>query len=32
MSLLLDPKVFNYLIMSLYVLNAGRWAFAGRLG
>lgn len=29
MNLLLDPKVFNYLIMSLYVVNAGRWAFNG---
>jgi hypothetical protein len=27
---LFDPKVFNYLIMVLYVLNAGRWAFAGK--
>jgi hypothetical protein len=24
-----DPKVFNYIIMVLYVLNAGRWAFHG---
>ena len=22
-----DPKVFNYLIMVLYLLNAGRWAY-----
>lgn len=28
MKLLLDPKLFNYLIMSLYLLNAGRWALA----
>jgi len=30
MVLLLDPKVFNYLIMGLYGLNAARWAIAGR--
>lgn len=30
MSLLLDPKVFNYLIMALYVLNAARWALEGK--
>lgn len=29
MSILLDPKVFNYLIMCLYLLNAGRWAIHG---
>jgi hypothetical protein len=28
-SWLLDPKFFNYLIMTLYVTNAGRWLFAG---
>lgn len=26
---LLDPKLFNYVIMTLYLLNAGRWAIAG---
>lgn len=26
--LLLDPRAFNVLIMTLYVLNAGRWALA----
>lgn len=26
--LLLDPRIFNYLIMSLYLLNAIRWAVA----
>lgn len=31
MRLLTDPKVFNYLIMVLYTLNAGRWAVAGRI-
>jgi hypothetical protein len=29
LSLLFDPKFFNYLIMILYILNAGRWAFQG---
>jgi hypothetical protein len=28
MKLLFDPKVFNYVIMALYLLNAIRWAFA----
>lgn len=23
---LLDPKIFNYVIMVLYALNASRWA------
>lgn len=27
--LLLDPKIFNYLIMVLYLLNAVRWAVHG---
>lgn len=27
-QLLLDPRLFNYLIMGLYVVNAGRWAIA----
>lgn len=26
MKYLFDPKVFNYLIMILYGLNAGNWA------
>ena len=30
MSILLDPKLFNYLIMSLYVINATRWACEGK--
>lgn len=25
---ILDPKVFNYTIMVLYLMNAGRWAYA----
>lgn len=31
MRLLLDPKLFNYVIMVLYALNAGRWALEGRI-
>lgn len=27
MWLLFDPKIFNYVIMGLYCLNATRWAF-----
>ncbi len=30
-AFLLDPKVFNYVILGLYMLNAGRWAYARRL-
>ena len=30
MKWLLDPRIFNYVIMSLYVLNSLRWGFAGR--
>lgn len=32
MRFLLDPKVFNYTIMVLYLLNAARWAVAGSKG
>lgn len=28
LALLLDPKLFNYVILVLYVLNAVRWAVA----
>lgn len=31
MSLLLDPKIFNYVILILYGLNVMRWAIAGSL-
>jgi len=31
MTLLLDPKIFNYVIMVLYAANAIRWAFAGKI-
>jgi hypothetical protein len=27
-----DPRFFNYVIMSLYVINASRWAIAGKWG
>jgi hypothetical protein len=29
MNLILDPKFFNYLIMTLYVANSIRWAIHG---
>jgi hypothetical protein len=29
MSLLFDPKVFNYVIMGLYAANMLRWAVHG---
>lgn len=32
MSYFLDPKLFNYVIMSLYVLTAGRWVLFGSYG
>lgn len=28
-AIIFDPRVFNYVIMSLYALNAARWAFNG---
>jgi hypothetical protein len=28
---LTDPKVFNYVILVLYLLNAGRWAIEGKI-
>lgn len=28
-NLLLDPKIFNYIIMFLYILNAARWGMNG---
>ncbi len=28
-ALLFDPRIFNYVIMTLYFLNSVRWAFAG---
>jgi hypothetical protein len=29
MNWIMDPKIFNYFIMTLYVMNAIRWAFHG---
>jgi hypothetical protein len=29
MSILLDPKIFNYVIMTLYALNVARWLLHG---
>lgn len=31
MRLLTDPRVFNYVIMALYLLNAARWAYEGKV-
>lgn len=31
MTVLLDPKVFNYVILVLYALNASRWAWQGSI-
>lgn len=31
MTWLLDPKVFNYVILCLYALNATRWAYEGKI-
>lgn len=31
MKLLLDPKIFNYVILFLYFLNTLRWAHARSL-
>jgi hypothetical protein len=31
-SILSDPRLFNYIIISLYAINTVRWAFAGSWG
>ena len=31
MNILLDPRIFNFAIMSLYTLAVCRWLFAGNL-
>lgn len=31
MSILLDPKIFNYVILVLYALNVARWSWEGSL-
>lgn len=28
-TILTDPRIFSYVIMALYVLNAARWAVHG---
>ena len=28
-ALLLDPRIFNYVILALFLMSAGRWAFDG---
>lgn len=28
--ILLDPAIFNYIILTLYFLNAVRWSIAGK--
>lgn len=30
MRLLLDPRLFNFVIMALYAMNVARWAIAGK--
>jgi len=30
-QILLDPKIFNYVIMVLYFLNAVRWLIDGKI-
>lgn len=30
MTWLSDPRIFNYVIMTLYALNAARWAIEGK--
>ena len=29
MMFLFDPRIFNFIIMGLYSINAARWAFNG---
>ena len=29
-NLLTDPRLFNFVIMALYSINAGRWAISGK--
>ena len=31
MNLLLDPKIFNYVIIGMFVAAAVRWAYAGNM-
>lgn len=32
MKWLFDPRIFNYIILGLYLVNAARWALARSLG
>ena len=32
MTFLFDPKIFNYVILTLYCLNSVRWVIAGSWG
>ncbi len=32
MSFLLDPKIFNYVILTLYCMNSVWWVMAGSWG
>lgn len=31
MRLLADPKLFNYVLLALYLINAGRWGYEGKI-
>lgn len=31
MTWLFDPKIFNYLILTLYALNVARWGYEGKI-
>lgn len=31
MSFLTDPKVFNYVLLVLYLINAARWGYEGKV-
>jgi hypothetical protein len=31
-AFLLDPKLFNYVILAMYAVNGGRWALEGSWG
>lgn len=31
MSWLLDPKIFNYVVMVMYALNSARWLYEGKI-
>lgn len=30
-DILFDPRIFNFVIMGLYLTNAGRWAIHGSI-